>query len=235
MGIYNGYAAQNHGDHVKPYARQSLAERPTPGPWPHHSEGPQPQPQSEASSPVPPMGEWQSWSDASHEQLVQAFRTLINQGIQEEIQQTGGRYATAFPAKIIRGELGLQQSRNATEWDRQKASFYAKIHNAWDVVAFEHFPDWAHEGSAWEQREGDLPMTQQFAADNMSRVYQRALAMGEPRPELIKLDPQQVKILDALAEATDIPHQHGQAAIEIPERFRYYRRHRYGPDGKLII
>ena len=175
------------------------------------------------------------WSDAPHEQLVQAFRTLINQKIQEEIQQTGGRYVTLFPARIICGELGLQQSRNLTEWDRQKSDFFAKIYDAWDVVAFEHFPDWAHEGSAWEQRAGDLPMTQQFAAENMSHVYQRALAMGEPRPELIKLDPQQVKILEALAEAADIPHQRGQAEIEIPERFRYYRRHRFGPDGKLII
>jgi hypothetical protein len=122
-----------------------------------------------------------------------------------------------------------------TEWDRQKADFYAKIYDAWDVVAFEHFPDWAYEGRAHERREGELPLTQHYAADNLSCKYQRALAMGESRPEIIKLDPQQVKILDALAEATDIPHQHGQAAIEIPERFRYYRRHRYGPDGKLII
>jgi hypothetical protein len=179
------------------------------------------------------LGERQSWSEAPHEQLVQAFRTLINQEIQEEIQQTGRRYATAFPAKIIRGKLGLQQSRNATELDRQKASFYAKIHDAWDVVAFAHFPDWAHEGSAWEQREGDLPQTQHFAADNLSCKYQRALAMGEPRPEIIKLDPQQAKILDALAEATDIPHQRGQAEIEIPENLRYYRHYRFSPDGKL--
>jgi hypothetical protein len=103
------------------------------------------------------MGERQSWSDASHEQLVQSFRTLINQEIQREIRQTGRRYATAFPAKIIKGELGGQQSRNLTEWDRQKADFYAKIYDACDVVAFEHFPDWAYEGRAHERREGELP------------------------------------------------------------------------------
>jgi hypothetical protein len=211
-----------------------MAERPQPGPGRHHTERTQSQPQSEASPLVSPMEERQSWSDAPYEQLVQGFRNLINQAIQGEIRQTGRRYATAFPAKIIKGELGLQQSRNLTEWDRQKADFYAKIYDAWDVVAFEHFPDWAHEGSAWEQREGDLPMTQQFAAENMSRVYQRALAMGVPRPELIKLDPQQVKILDALAEAVGILHQRGQAEIEIPENLKYYRRYRFGPDGKLI-
>ena len=180
------------------------------------------------------MGERQSWSEAPHEQLVQSFRTLINQEIQREIRQTGRRYATAFPAKILKGELGRQQSRNFTEWDRQKADFYAKIYDAWDVVAFEHFPDWASEGMAHERRGGELPLTQHYAADNLSCKYQCALAMGESRPELIKLDPQQVKILDALAEAVDIPHQRGQAEIEIPENLRYYRRYRFSPAGKLF-
>jgi hypothetical protein len=57
--------------------------------------------------------------------------------------------------------------------------------------------------------------------------------MGEPRPELIKLDPQQVKILDALAEAAHVPHQRGHAEIEIPDNLRYYNRYRFSPDGKL--
>ena len=72
------------------------------------------------------------------------------------------------------------------------------------------------------------------AADGLSCKYQHALAMGEPRPEIIKLDVQQVKILDALAEAADLPHQRGRAEIEIPENLRYYRRYRFSPDGKLI-
>ena len=53
-------------------------------------------------------------------------------------------------------------------------------------------------------------------------TYTRQRPWHEPRPEIIKLDPQQVKILDALAEAADIPHQRGQAEIEIPEHIRDY-------------
>jgi hypothetical protein len=51
--------------------------------------------------------------------------------------------------------------------------------------------------------------------------YLNAKHNKEPRPELIKLDPQQVKILDALADAAGIPHQRGQTEITIPEHSRH--------------
>ena len=45
---------------------------------------------------------------------------------------------------------------------------------------------------------------------NLSIKHRNAKGLQDPNPELIRLDPQQVKILDALAEAADIPHQRGQ-------------------------
>lgn len=106
---------------------------------------------------------------------------------------------------------------------KQKAEFFKPIESAWDALASEQYKtDYGEE----------LP-EKYFAGYSFSVTYQRAVALGEPRPEIIKLDPQQVKILDALAEAADIPHQRGQTEIEIPERYRYFEMHNFGPDGKL--
>ena len=111
--------------------------------------------------------------------------------------------------------------------DKQRAAFYRPIKDAWDVIAYEHYK--------FERTGEPCHIERDHAGQFLSGRFQRAVALGEPRPELIRLDPLQARILDALAEAADIPHQRGQAAIEIPERFRYYTHHRFGPDGKLIF
>jgi hypothetical protein len=78
------------------------------------------------------MGERQSWSEAPHEQLVQAFRNLIRQEDQRCNQETVGK-ATSYPALIISDELGHQEAAHmlGTEWDNQRSLFYMPINRAW--------------------------------------------------------------------------------------------------------
>ena len=55
------------------------------------------------------MGERQRWSEAPHEQLVQRFRTLINQEIQHEIRVKGERQSQSYvPATIIEAALSQE-------------------------------------------------------------------------------------------------------------------------------
>jgi hypothetical protein len=172
------------------------------------------------------QGEEQGWANRPHEDLVRAFRGLIWKGRQEILQE--GRKTTAFTPAIminnaIRDQTSLHMSPDPS--DKQRAAFFRPIQDAWYAIAYEHF--------RWEET-GEPAIEQQFAEDDLSVRYQSAQVLREPRPEIIKLDPQQVKILDALAEAADIPHQRGQSELEIPEKLRYYRRYRVGPDGKLF-
>jgi hypothetical protein len=195
------------------YNDTTLAERP--GHNPYHSEGPQPQPhrESEDSPLVPPMGERQSWSEAPHEQLVMAFRGLI----QQERQKEANNYAPRPPAIIIGGALWEQVLYHASPdpLDKQRAAFYRQIHTAWEIIANEQY-----EVLGRGERSALYPVYE--ARLKLSDTYIRAKERHEPRPEIIKLDPQQVKILDALAEAADVPHQRGQAEIEIPQYIREY-------------
>ena len=83
---------------------------------------------------------------------------------------------------------------------RAKAEFFLPLERAWCAIAYEHYR-YRYRGQEYED---SIP--RHYAADDLSCQYQRAVAIGEPRPACIKLNPQQVKILDALAEAADIPH-----------------------------
>jgi hypothetical protein len=40
----------------------------------------------------------------------------------------------------------------------------------------------------------------------------------------------QVRVLDALVEAANVPHQRGQTEIEIPEKLRNYNRYLMSPE-----
>jgi hypothetical protein len=200
--VYNGYAAQNHGDHVKPSVRQSMVERPQPGPRPHYSEGTQSQP--------PPREERQRWSDAPHEQFVGAFRGLI----QQERQRYGDLAHRFSPAYIVRKELKQQENFRLSikPEHKQRAEFFKTIRQAWDAIAYEHYQ--------WQP--GHLSEYQINARWDLSIEHWNAKDRQDPNPELIRLDPMQVKILDALAEAADIPHQRGQSEVAIPEHLRDY-------------
>jgi hypothetical protein len=140
-----------------------------------------------------------------------AFRGLIWQKRQEF---RDWRDAASFsPALLIKEELRHQASLHMSPdpLDKQRAAFYRPIKDAWDVIAYDHYR--AERSGEPDHFERD------HVGHSLSGRYQRAVALGEARPELIKLDPQQVRILDALSEAAGIPHQRGQAGIEIPERF----------------
>jgi hypothetical protein len=94
-----------------------------------------------------------------------------------------------------------------------RVNFFAQLKDAWDSIAYEHY--------RWKSPRGN-EYGEPYAQSDLCLTYIRAKERQEPRPEMIKLDPLQVKILDALAEAADIPHQRGQAEIEIPEKLRPY-------------
>jgi len=62
---------------------------------------------------------------------------------------------------------------------------------------------------------------QRLAGIDLSWTYQGREKDNEPQPEIIRLSEPQVKILDALAEASDIPHKKGQKEIKIPRELWY--------------
>ena len=152
------------------------------------------------------MGERQSWSDAPHEQLVGIFRGLI----WKERQTRGKDGWLQPPAAIIANALAGEATRYYP-LEEQRREYFDQLTHAWDVISYEHYQDY---------RSGK-PSNPQFQVGHLlSGYYRHAKARNEPRPEIITLDPLQVKILDALAEAANIPHQRGQTEIEIPEPFR---------------
>jgi hypothetical protein len=183
-----------------------MAERRTPGSGPDYSQGDPSHAQS---------GERQRWSEAPHADLVRAFRGLLWQK-----RQFYGEVAPNFPpAAIIRQELETKTAHSHTlpyAEDVQKREFFSTLVAAWDVIAYEHYPPERHR----RLRPGELEVNQMKARGNLSVTHFNAKDRGEAHPELIRLDPMQVRILDALAEAADIPHQRGQTAIPIPEPFR---------------
>ena len=167
--------------------------------------------------------EEQGWADRPHEDLVRAFRGLIWKG-RQDILQEGRKTDSLTPAIMIKGELlkqtGLHMSPDPL--DKQRAVFFQPIKDAWDAVAYEHY---RREGT------GQPTYDRVDAGIALSATYGRAKARHEPRPEFLQLDPQQVRILDALAEAAGVPHQRGQTEIEIPEHVRDYEQ-RLRPRGK---
>jgi hypothetical protein len=64
-------------------------------------------------------------------------------------------------------------------------------------------------------------MQERFAANDLSTA---ASVKDGPGP-VIKLNPVQVRIIDALAEVTHIPREKGQTEVVIPEKLRSYKWH----------
>ena len=201
-----------------------LAERRWGSPHDQHSQ----RPDSTVNPFTPHSREGEGAPEWTHEELVQAFRQLIDTQIQEDLRFKGERHSLrTSPALIIRNALRVQEQflGQSGYGVHERGWFYSKIATAWNVIAYDHYRTRDGVEDAWEQH---------WAADHLSVAYQRAKAMGEPRAAILKLAPRQVQILDALAEAAAIPHQRGQREIEIPERHRYYRLHHFGPDGTLL-
>jgi hypothetical protein len=161
---------------------------------------------------VLPGQEQQSWQDRPHAELVSAFRGLI----QKEQQALGDRAKYHSPVMIINAAF-LQQVQyifSNDKADKQRGAYFAQILHAWQVIAYEHYG----KGSVTS---GDLD--RHLAGLDLCTQYQRAKARIAPRPEIITLeDPLQVRIIDAAAEAVDIPHQRGQTSFEIPQQLWDY-------------
>ncbi len=99
-------------------------------------------------------------------------------------------------AEIIQEELDRvsRSMRNPDAAIRQRGKFFYDIRRAWDVIASEHYPS--------------LDLTLQ----------------GTTGPTTMTLSEPQARILDALAEAADVPHRKGQTVIDVPKQLRVYVR-----------
>jgi hypothetical protein len=143
--------------------------------------------------------------------LVRAFRGLIWQERQRYVNIGGERLADRFPpASIVRSALSEKTGRFAVPTE-EKHIFFHEIKQAWDAIAWQHYQ--------WDP--ANLSADQINARWYLSHRHFAAKRGQDPHPELIRLDPLQVRILDALAEAADVPHQRGQAEIEIPDHLRH--------------
>jgi len=152
--------------------------------------------------------EEQGWAHRPHEDLVRAFRGLIWQR-----SQRYGELANRFPpSTIVRDALTVQERQaNMAPREKEKHEFFQGIRHAWDVIAWQHYQ--------WQP--GELSGEQVGARWDLSVRHFAAKRQQDPNPELIRLNPHQVRILDALAKAANVPHQRGQAEIESPEHLRH--------------
>jgi hypothetical protein len=144
--------------------------------------------------------------ERSHAKLVAACQNLI-----QYRQQELGEHAKYFPpAKMIKDVLVRQSLRRESSQPAEK-QYGEACHTlllAWDVIAFEHYGTTSTLTEV-EDKEG--------AVDRLEGHY---LVTEEP---IIRLSEQQTRLLDAMAEAANIPHRKGQAEIEIPEPLRNYK------------
>jgi hypothetical protein len=139
----------------------------------------------------------QSWYNRPHGELVAAFQGYIKHMREAKLANFG---FTDTPQEVV--HLKLQNEAFGKGGD-----LFFPVLNAWDVIAYPNYP----KGSLTEQRAGD----------GLFIAYNHFKSTGETTA--IKFsDPLQVKILDALADAANIPHGHGQQVIPIPDMFSNY-------------
>jgi hypothetical protein len=180
-----------------------------------------------------------SEQERSHAELVAAFRQAIRlkrqEGSNPKWPELGGRAQDYSSARIIRNELcgqtenqlyrtsyqveqdkrdffenvsGSEESRQYWHNEEEKsrrAEFYAPILTAWDAIAFEHYVD--AKGRA-EEFERYYAVTE--VGVHCERTGQTAIILSEP----------QRRILEALADAAEIPYEKGHAEVAIPETMR---------------
>ena len=159
---------------------------------------------------APGVGHEQRWQERSHEELVAGFRRAIRQ----EQQALGELAKYHSPVTIIDSAFSreVQYLFSDNPAEIRRGEFFAPIKSAWEIIAYDHYG----QGSL---NTGDLE--RHYAGLALDGQYQRAKVLNHPHPELIRLtDPLQMKILDAAAEAVDIPHRKGQADFIIPAHVR---------------
>lgn len=93
--------------------------------------------------------------------------------------------------------------------------FFSQLRAAWDVLAYDRY----EPGSIVESEAGsDLQIDYLMTHENV-----------------IKLSRLQVRVIDALAEAVGIPHERGQAEIEIPQKLRDYNKYRQSKEYRELV
>jgi hypothetical protein len=156
---------------------------------------------------APSQPDQRGWQDRSHEELVAGFREAIRQKKQEL-----GEIADSFsPAKIIQSELLEQLQYNVsnptTPEGRQRLEFFSPIHKAWYVIAYDYYGVGSRDSGSYTRHLAGLELS-----DYWKRTGQTTITLSEP----------QRRILEALADAADIPHQKGLTEIPIPEQLSGY-------------
>ena len=149
--------------------------------------------QGEGRPPSKLTQELPSWYNKPHEELVAAFRGFIDQ----RDRQYDGRVSHE---ELIRDKL---QSEWMYSSDRTKREFFFQLQFAWDALAYNRYKP----GSSAEH----------LAGSNLQSYY------GDKHEASVALsDPLQVKIIDALTEATGIIHEKGQTSVAIPPHLSDY-------------
>jgi hypothetical protein len=157
------------------------------------------------------MRENQGWyqEGLAHEQLVKGFQSYINymRQVDLDVQShlSADKRKSPSPEAIIRRKLDWESGTI----DPEKGEFYSTLRNAWDAVNYERYPI----GSSQEH----------LAGVTLSGYYQHQCVTGAPEPGAIRFtDPVQTRMFDALSDAAGVPHQHGQTAVEIPDKLKNY-------------
>jgi hypothetical protein len=163
--------------------------------------------------------EWQRSFDQPHDKLVAAFRSYIQferqapqevyggKSINEEFADRG--FDPFTPEQIIHDRLSYECRSvfSVKEVDKLRGEFFSPVKKAWDIIAYKRYD----------------ATQQHLAASGLSFIYQRAEAIKRPNPGTIRLSHSlQVRILDALADACELPHQKGKSEFLIPEELRDY-------------
>jgi hypothetical protein len=150
--------------------------------------------------------------------IRQAIRLRRQEGSNPRWPELGGRAQDYSPARIIREEFAKQIAHDEGGWlvegiapHPQRAETLDTILKAWDVIAYEHYVDAKGRTEEFEQHD---------AGQNVAEHYERT---GQTT---ITLSEQHRRILNAMAEAADIPHQKGQTDIVIPVQLRNDKRKR---------
>jgi hypothetical protein len=147
----------------------------------------------------------------SHKQLVTEFRAYIT-----HVQALDQEYQGHLPPEqrsILSPEAAI---RRKLDWEASspepgKWEYYEPLRNAWDVLTYERYP----VGSDYER----------LAGNSVFGHYQSRLSEKAPNPEVIRLtNPVQVRMINALTEAADIPHEPGQTEVVIPEKLRHFTK-----------
>ena len=144
-----------------------------------------------------------NWYDKPHDELVKAFRGYV------EKQTKTNKGLLGFsppPAELLHKKLANEFLSGA----KRRADFFFPIAKAYDIIAYDQF----EPGS----------MAEMQAGDGLWIAYQPSQEK-EGVPAIRLPDPLQVKILDALADASDVPHKSGQELIPIPPMFYNYPAH----------